>query len=136
MSDENRELLEKLKFELAFIEDGGYGRSVRTPHKSTSPSQDSLTCLNCGDPLRPHPCAQCILIRYVRLIWTAELSPLSMPTRRRMPSNGGFTGKSTELRENAFFRTDWESTALFSERFRQAYPLSGLCARPCCSVGD
>ena len=59
MSNENGALLEKLKFELAFIEDGGYGRSVRTPYKSTSPFQDSLTCLNVGDPLRPHPCAEC-----------------------------------------------------------------------------
>jgi hypothetical protein len=65
MSNENRELLEKLKFELAFIEDGGYGRSVRTPHKPTSPFQDSLTCLNFGDPLRAHPCAECQLMQYV-----------------------------------------------------------------------
>ena len=42
MSDTKRELLDKLKLELAFIEDGGYGRSVRTPHKPTSPFQDSL----------------------------------------------------------------------------------------------
>ena len=34
MSGAIRELLEKLKFELAFIEDGGYVRSVRTPPKS------------------------------------------------------------------------------------------------------
>src|ERR1039458_6325274 len=60
MSEEKRELLEKLKFELAFVEDGGYGRSVRTPHKPTSPFQDSLTCLILGDPSRPHPCAECI----------------------------------------------------------------------------
>jgi hypothetical protein len=65
MSDEKRALLEKLKFELAFVEDGGYGRSVRTPHKSTSPFQDSLTCLNFGDPSRAHPCAECILMQYV-----------------------------------------------------------------------
>jgi hypothetical protein len=65
MSEEKRELLEKLKFELAFIEDGGYGRSVRTPHKSTSPFQDSLTCLNFGDPSRTHACAQCLLMQYV-----------------------------------------------------------------------
>jgi hypothetical protein len=32
MAEEKRELLEKLRFELAFVEDGGYGRSVRTPH--------------------------------------------------------------------------------------------------------
>ena len=65
MSEEKRELLKKLKFELAFVEDGGYGRSVRTPHKSTSPFQDSLTCLNFGDPSRTHPCAECILMQYV-----------------------------------------------------------------------
>jgi hypothetical protein len=65
MSNEKCELLEKLKFELAFIEDGGYGRSVRTPQKPTSPFQDSLTCLNFDDPLRAHPCAECLLMRYV-----------------------------------------------------------------------
>ena len=63
--EEKRELLTKLKFELAFIEDGGYGRSVRTPHKATSPFQDSLTCLNFGDPLRTHPCGECVLMQYV-----------------------------------------------------------------------
>jgi hypothetical protein len=65
MSSEKLELLEKLKFELAFIEDGGYGRSVRTPHKPTSSFQDSLTCLNFGDPTRAHPCAECVLMQYV-----------------------------------------------------------------------
>jgi hypothetical protein len=75
VSDENRELLEKLKFELAFIEDGGYGRSVRTPHKSTSLFQDSLTCLNFGDPSRPHPRAECILIRYVPELHKSEHVP-------------------------------------------------------------
>jgi len=65
MSEEKHELLEKLRFELAFVEDGGYGRSVRTPHQPTSPFQDSLTCLNFGDPLRTHPCAECVLMQYV-----------------------------------------------------------------------
>jgi hypothetical protein len=65
MSEEKRELLEKLKFELAFVEDGGYGRSVRTPQKFTSLFQDSLTCLNFGDPLRSHPCTECVLMQYV-----------------------------------------------------------------------
>jgi hypothetical protein len=65
MSEEKRELLRKLKFELSFIEDGGYGRSVRMPQKPTSTFQDSLTCLNFGDPLRSHPCSECILMQYV-----------------------------------------------------------------------
>jgi hypothetical protein len=75
MSNENRQLLDKLKFELAFIEDGGYGRSVRTPHQSTSPFQDSLTCLNFGDPSRAHPCAECILMRYVPELRKSEDVP-------------------------------------------------------------
>ena len=65
MSNEKSDLLEKLKFELAFIEDDGYGRSVRTPHKPTSSFQDSPTCLNFGDPARVHPCSECILMQYV-----------------------------------------------------------------------
>jgi hypothetical protein len=65
MPDSKRELLDKLKFELAFIEDGGYGRSVRSPHKPTSPFRDSLTCLNFGDPQRSHPCSECVLMQYV-----------------------------------------------------------------------
>jgi hypothetical protein len=65
MPNEKSELLEKLKFELAFLEDGGYGRSVRTPNKPTSLFQDSLTCLNFGDPSRSHPCTACALMQYV-----------------------------------------------------------------------
>ena len=65
MSEEKRELLAKLKFELTFVEDGGYGRSVRSPHEPTSPFQDSLTCLNFGAPARPHPCGECVLMQYV-----------------------------------------------------------------------
>lgn len=65
MSEEKTELLKKLEFELAFIEAGGYGRSVRTPHTPTVPFRDSLTCLNFGDPLRSHPCSECSLMQFV-----------------------------------------------------------------------
>jgi len=65
MDSGKQELLDKLKFELAFLEQGGYGRSVRTPWKPTSIFQDSVTCLNYGEPDRPHPCAACMLIDFV-----------------------------------------------------------------------
>jgi len=102
MSDENRELLEKLKFELAFIEDGGYGHSVRTPHKSTSPFQDSLTCLNFGDPLRPHPCGECILIRYVPELHKSEHVPchhipLDLESRTLATLNDGEAEEALKL---------------------------------------
>ncbi|HEY1272077.1 MAG TPA: hypothetical protein VGF08_08835 [Terriglobales bacterium] len=65
MSSDQRDILEILKFELDFLEHGGYGRSVRTPWKPTSIFQDSLTCINFNDPARPHPCNECLLTDFV-----------------------------------------------------------------------
>jgi len=62
---DDRDVLEVLKFELDFIEKGGYGRSVRTPWKATSAFQDSVTCINFGDPLRTDPCDECLLMQFV-----------------------------------------------------------------------
>ncbi|MGA8152514.1 MAG: hypothetical protein WB952_16295 [Terriglobales bacterium] len=60
MSDDKRDILEVLKFELNFLEQGGYGRSVRTPWKPTSIFLDSPSCLNFNDPARPNPCSECL----------------------------------------------------------------------------
>ena len=65
MPIDDRDILEVLKSELDFIEKGGYGRSVRTPWLPTSMFQDSLTCLNFGDPQRSHPCDECLLMSLV-----------------------------------------------------------------------
>lgn len=65
MPEDDRDILEVLYEELDFIEKGGYGRSVRTPWKPTSVFQDSLSCLNYGDPERAHPCSGCRLIDFV-----------------------------------------------------------------------
>jgi len=58
-------LLELLKEELDFVESGGYGRSVRTPWRSKSTFQDSLSCINYGYPYRAHPCNECHLLEFV-----------------------------------------------------------------------
>ncbi len=58
------DLVEVLSFELRFLEDGGYRRSIRTPWKATSMFQDSPTCLN-FDSIRVHPCEECLLMRFV-----------------------------------------------------------------------
>jgi hypothetical protein len=65
MAKDERDILEVLKFELDFLQQGGYGRSVRTPQKPTSIFQDSISCLNFGEPDRPHPCSECLLIDFV-----------------------------------------------------------------------
>lgn len=65
MTQDDRDTLEVLKAELNFIEKGGYGRSVRTPWKSTSIFQDSPICLNYSDSERSRPCSACLLTDFV-----------------------------------------------------------------------
>jgi hypothetical protein len=77
MVQDEGELLELLKFELNFLEDGGYGRSPHTPWRRQLVFEDSLTCLNFGDPARPHPCNECLLMRFV----PAELKNQASPCR-------------------------------------------------------
>ena len=65
MAKDDRDILEVLKQELSFIEEGGYGRSVRAPWLPKSIFQDSLSCLNYGYPYRAHPCSECHLLEFV-----------------------------------------------------------------------
>ena len=65
MTQGERDLLDLLKFELKFLEDGGYGRSPHAPWRRQTAFEDSPTCLNFGDPTRPHPCTECLLMRFV-----------------------------------------------------------------------
>jgi len=74
-SKDNRDLLEVLKFELDFIEKGGYGRSVRTPWKRTSIFLDSPSCPNLGDEKRTIPCRDCLLMEFVPEKDRAENTP-------------------------------------------------------------
>ncbi len=75
MADDTRDILDVLKFELDFLEQGGYGRSVRTPWKPTSIFQDSLSCINFNNPGQPHPCAECLLDKFVPQSAQAEKIP-------------------------------------------------------------
>ncbi|HUO26210.1 MAG TPA: hypothetical protein VMU61_11110 [Candidatus Aquilonibacter sp.] len=65
MATDNRDILEVLQFELKFLEDGGYGRSPRTPWRAPAVFEDSPTCLNFSNSGRPHPCDECLLMRFV-----------------------------------------------------------------------
>lgn len=65
MSRDDRNPLEVLKFELNFLEQGGYGRSPHTPWRPSLIFQDSPSCLNFNEPGRPHPCEACLLTDFV-----------------------------------------------------------------------
>jgi hypothetical protein len=65
MGTDKRDILEILQFELSFLEDGGYGRSPRTPWRAPAVFEDSPICPNFSDPARPHPCDHCLLMQFV-----------------------------------------------------------------------
>jgi hypothetical protein len=46
MSHKNRDILEILRFELKFLEDGGYRRSPHAPWRAGYIFEDSPSCLN------------------------------------------------------------------------------------------
>jgi hypothetical protein len=74
MGRENQELLELLRYELNFLEQGGYRQLVKDGH-CHSPFTNSLTCLNYGDPMRPHACHECSLFQFVPAKAQAEDVP-------------------------------------------------------------
>src|ERR1700724_2884661 len=75
MSHNEHQILELLKFELKFVEDGGYGRSPRTPWRPPHIFEDSPSCLNLGDPARQHPCSEWLLMKFVPGEVQSESSP-------------------------------------------------------------
>ncbi len=65
MAQSEPDLLELLKFELKFLEDGGYGRSPHAPRRAPQIFEDSPSCLNFADPDKPHPCNECWMLDFV-----------------------------------------------------------------------
>ena len=84
MSDDKRDVLEVLKFELQFLEQGGYGRSVRTPWKATSMFQDSPSCINFND--------WAVLIPVVSVC-----SPTLFPAKRAKNPSRAISFRSTSM---------------------------------------
>lgn len=65
MAKDERDVLEVLKFELNFLEKGGYGRSPREPWRPTLIFEDSPTCMNYDTPEERGDCDGCLLMRFV-----------------------------------------------------------------------
>ena len=65
MARDDRDILDILKFELSFLQDGGYGRSPHAPWRAPAIFEDSPICPNFCDPSRPHPCESCLLEQFV-----------------------------------------------------------------------
>jgi hypothetical protein len=65
MQKDERDLLDVLKFELEFLEKGGYGRSPREPRRPQFIFEDSPSCMNYDSKDHPEPCDQCVLMQLV-----------------------------------------------------------------------
>lgn len=96
MAKDDRDILELLKEELAFVEQGGYGRSVRTPWLPKSAFQDSLTCINYADPNHSRPCTECHLIDFVG----SEQLSKEVPCHFIALNEGGETIEDLETQDN------------------------------------
>ena len=62
---EGRKLLEVLKAELAFLEEGGYRARPPYPWRPNFVFEDSPTCINFKNPDERRPCTECPLIDFV-----------------------------------------------------------------------
>jgi hypothetical protein len=65
MSRDERDLLEVLKDELAFLEKGGYGRSPREAWNQPLIFEDSPSCMNYDCKDHAEPCSSCVLFQLV-----------------------------------------------------------------------
>jgi len=86
MPTDNRDVLDLLKFELRFLEDGGYGQSPHAARRASQIFEDSLTCMNFNSQERS-PCSACLLMHFVPPNRASEQIPC-----RHIPLNK--TGKT------------------------------------------
>lgn len=62
---DDRNLLQVLKFELRFLEDGGYGNSPHAPRRQSLVFEDSPSCMNFNTQADREPCTSCLLMQFV-----------------------------------------------------------------------
>lgn len=77
MSDNNRKILDTLRFELKFLDAAGYSHSPHAAWRASYIFEDSPSCLNFNNSARPHPCSECLLTQLV----PAELREQEIPCR-------------------------------------------------------
>ena len=65
MLPSDHEVRDALKLELNFLTGGGYRRSAQTPWRSPLIFEESPTCKSNYCEENAHPCAECLLLRFV-----------------------------------------------------------------------
>lgn len=112
MGQDNRDILEVLRFELSFLQDGGYGRSPHSPWRAPAIFEDSPICPNFCDPARPHPCESCLLEQFVPPDRRAEAIPcrfIELTPRGESVEDFYRTGTQADMEEAL---ADWLRTQI------------------------
>jgi hypothetical protein len=102
MLNDNRDPLEVLKFELRFLEDGGYGHSPHAPRRLALIFEDSLTCMNFNTQADRAPCSACLLMKFVPPSRASEQIPcrhIPLDTAGRTLSSLYESGNQQQLEE-------------------------------------
>lgn len=60
-----KQLLDLLKAELDYLENGGYRGNQRNPWRPNFVFEDSPTCINFQSQTKPKPCTECALVGLV-----------------------------------------------------------------------
>jgi hypothetical protein len=87
MQKDERDLVDVLKFELNFLEKGGYWQSPREPWRPQFIFEDSPTCMNYDSKSHPDTCDKCVLIQLV----PPEFRDAKIPCRHIPFSSDGET---------------------------------------------
>jgi hypothetical protein len=127
MAQDKRDVLDVLKFELSFLQDGGYGRSPHAPWRAPAIFEDSPICPNFCDSARPHPCESCLLEQFVPDGQKSEASPcrfIQLNEHGQTVDDLYRTGSQAEMEEALarWLRIQIERI----ERERRVSPKSGL----------
>jgi hypothetical protein len=101
MALDKRNVLEVLKFELEFLEQGGYGRLPRESWRPQFVFEDSPTCMNFNSKDR-EPCSECLLMQFVPEEARKQQTPcthISLSSRGETLENLYRTGTQQEIEE-------------------------------------
>ncbi|MFZ0200573.1 MAG: hypothetical protein WB523_20190 [Candidatus Sulfotelmatobacter sp.] len=126
MPRDDRNLLDVLKFELEFLEQGGYGRLPRESWRPRLIFEDSPTCMNFNSKDR-EPCAECLLMQFVPDEAREEQTPcihIPLSSAGQTLENLYRTGTQQEIEAalGAWLRTT--IAKLEAEKTKQSVPAS------------
>jgi len=126
MNGHQQEVLDALKFELTFLERGGYEPSVREPRKELSIFQDSPSCPNYAATKKTHACAECFLIDFVPREKQGEAVPCHhIPLNDRGDTVDSIAGSGDDFEVQRAMRGWLRATIGAIERAKAGIPAKG-----------